>query len=72
MISSSTAPLKVDCSAKNQDERHADLQHKVENQNSFEGPLKGKSTLRENRDMSEGLQNSRSQKLGALVSMADQ
>ena len=38
---------------------------------TFVGPLKGKSNLRENRDMSEGLQNSRSLKLG-LVSVADQ
>jgi len=39
--------------------------------NMLVGPLKGAAGSRENRDMSEGLEKSRSHKLGALVQMTD-
>lgn len=47
------------------------LEEQTKDEVAFTGPLKGNPTTRDNRDMSEGLQNSRSQKLG-LVNIDEQ
>lgn len=44
-------------------------QDSAQKQSAFVGPLKGTTMTRENRDMSEGLEKSRSHKLGGLLQM---